>query len=71
MSEIGKHKLSDAIPHQEHEDKGGKPVPTHETAAEQVREAHESQEAHDAEASSRERMVDMGRGNQQAGRQGQ
>ena len=71
MSEIGKHKLADAIPHQNDEDKGGKPVPTPETAAEQVREAHESQEAHDAEASNRERMVDIGRGNQQAGRQGQ
>jgi hypothetical protein len=74
MSEIGKHKLSDAIPHPEdehHEGKGGQPVPTHETAAEQVREASESQEARDAEASNRERMVDIGRGNQQAGRQGQ
>ena len=74
MSEIGKHKLSDAVPHDKHvigEDKGGKPVPTHETAAEQVREAHESEEAHNAEASTRERMINIGRGNQQAGRQGQ
>jgi hypothetical protein len=74
MSEIGPHKLSDALSSQKHEaseDKGGKPVPTHEVAAEQVREARESEEAHDAEASNRERMVNIGRGNQQAGRQGQ
>ena len=74
MSEIGKHKLSDAVPHPQHEqgdDKGGKPVPTHESTAEQVRESQESEEARNAEASNRERMVDIGRGNQQAGRQGQ
>ncbi len=70
MSEIGKHKLSDAIP-QQPEDKGGKPTPTHETAAEQAREETESQQAKDAEASIRDRMVNIGRGNQQAGRQGQ
>ena len=39
--------------------------------AEQTREAKESEKAHSAEASNRERMVDIGRGNQQAGRQGQ
>jgi hypothetical protein len=74
MSEIGKHKLSDALPHpkdQGGEGHSGQPVPTHETAVEQVREARESEEARDAEASNRERMVDIGRGNQQAGRQGQ
>jgi hypothetical protein len=70
MSEIGKHKLSDAIP-PEPEDKGGKHSPTHETAAEQAREEAESQHARDAEASIREKMVNIGRGNQQAGRQGQ
>jgi hypothetical protein len=37
--------------------------------AEQVREARESAEARNAEASTRDRMVDIGRGNQQAGRQ--
>jgi hypothetical protein len=37
--------------------------------AEQVREARESDQAHNAEASTRDRMVDIGRGNQQAGRQ--
>ena len=38
-------------------------------AAEQVREARESSQAKNAEASVRDRMVDIGRGNQQAGRQ--
>jgi hypothetical protein len=38
-------------------------------AAEQVREARESARAKNAEASPRDRMVDIGRGNQQAGRQ--
>ncbi len=37
--------------------------------AEQVREARESAQAKNAEASTRDRMVDIGRGNQQAGRQ--
>jgi hypothetical protein len=74
MSEIGKHKLSDAVPHpkiEADEHTSGKPVPTHATAAEQVREEAESKEAHNAEASIREHMVNIGRGNQQAGRQGQ
>ena len=38
-------------------------------AAEQVREARENNQAKNAEASTRDRMVDIGRGNQQAGRQ--
>ncbi len=38
-------------------------------AAEQVREARESSQATNAEGSVRDRMVDIGRGNQQAGRQ--
>ena len=73
MSEIGKHKLTDALPEQPetHIDKGGKVAPTHDTTAEQTREAQESQAAKNAEASIRDRMVDIGRGNQQAGRQGQ
>ena len=49
----------------------GKPEATHEVAAEQIREAKESEKARGAVASNRERMVDIGRGNQQAGRQGQ
>jgi hypothetical protein len=69
MSDFGKPKLSDAIPHPKSE--GGKPEPTHETVAEQARASKESEDARNAEASNRERMVDIGRGNQQAGRQGQ
>jgi len=42
---------------------------SHGLAAEQVREARESTQAKNAEASARDRMVDIGRGNQQAGRQ--
>jgi hypothetical protein len=38
--------------------------------AEQLREARESAQAKNAEGSIRDRMVDIGRGNQQAGRQG-
>ena len=74
MAGIGKYKLSDAIRQPRRKaggGKGGKPVPTHETAAEQVREATESGEADGAAASTRDRMVAIGRGNQQAGRQGQ
>jgi hypothetical protein len=37
--------------------------------SEQVREARENAQAKNAEASTRDRMVDIGRGNQQAGRQ--
>ena len=51
-------------------DRGGKPWQTHGTTAEQTREARESEEARQAEASIRDRMVNIGRGNQQAGRQG-
>jgi HSP20 family protein len=50
---------------------GGKPRLTHDVAAEQARQAHEAEIARNAVASNRERMVDIGRGNQQAGRQGQ
>ena len=49
----------------------GKPAPTHATAAEQARETQECRGARDAEGSIRARMVNIGRGNQQAGRQGQ
>jgi hypothetical protein len=74
MAEIGKHKLSDAIPRRQPEagdDKGGRLVPTHETAAKQTCEPNASEETRSAGASKRERMVDIGRANQQAGRQGQ
>jgi hypothetical protein len=42
---------------------------SHGLAAEQLREARESTQAKNAEASVRDRMVDIGRGNQQTGRQ--
>ena len=72
MTNAGRPKLSDAIPKppQTGKKKKGKPAPTHDVAAEQVREAEESARARQAEASNRDRMVDIGRGNQQAGRQG-
>lgn len=54
-----------------HRDPGGKPEPIHDLAAEQAREAHEAEDMRDAVASSRERMVGIGRGNQLSGRQGQ
>jgi hypothetical protein len=44
---------------------------THATIAERVREAGEAAAARNAVASNRERMVDIGRGDQQAGRRGQ
>ena len=47
----------------------GKAVTTHEQTVEQVREARESTRAKNNEASIRGHMVDIGRGNQQAGRQ--
>ncbi len=74
MSGIGKYKLSDAIRKPKRKAGGeqvGKPVPTHETAAEQIREAKESEQAGSAGVASRDRMVEIGRGNQQSGRQGQ
>src|SRR5262245_25980447 len=47
----------------------GKPSSSGGLAAEQLREARESAQAKNAEASTRDRMVEIGRGNQQAGRQ--
>ena len=72
MSGIGKFKLSDAVPQPPGEGgMGGKKKPaTLKTVAEQSREASESEDAKNASASGRDRMVDIGRGNQQAGRQG-
>jgi hypothetical protein len=40
-----------------------------QAAAEQAREAREREQAQDAEASNRDRMIEIGRGNKQAGRQ--
>jgi hypothetical protein len=47
----------------------GKPPVDSGLAAEQIREAGETNQAKNAEGSTRDRMVDIGRGNQQAGRQ--
>jgi hypothetical protein len=47
----------------------GKASATSGLAAEQIREARENSQAKNAEGSVRDRMVDIGRGNQQAGRQ--
>jgi hypothetical protein len=49
--------------------RGGQPHPDRATIAEQAREAHESDQARHATPPAREHMVDIGRGNQQAGRQ--
>jgi hypothetical protein len=49
--------------------KTGKAEGPHDLAAEQLREARESAKAKNAGASMRGHMVDIGRGNQQAGRQ--
>jgi hypothetical protein len=66
-----KHRLSEAVKPTPRAPAGGK----HEvgqapgTEAEQVREAQESARAREAGASNRDRMVNIGRANQQAGRQ--
>lgn len=73
MAGIGRYKLSDALRKSgggTGEGKAGKPERTEKDTAEQTREAAASQQAHTAEASIRDRMVGIGRGNQQAGRQG-
>lgn len=51
--------------------RGGEPQRTHAVVAEQAREARESEEARRAVPTNRQRMVDIGRGNQQAGRGGE
>jgi len=52
------------------EERGGRAPSTHALVAEQAREAGESRLARDAVPANRDRMVAIGRGNQQAGRQG-
>jgi hypothetical protein len=72
MAGIGKYRLTDALLMQKSGGKKrGKTVPPHVVVAEQIREAQESQEARNNEASIRDRMVDIGRGNLQSGRHGQ
>jgi len=72
MAGIGRYKLSDAIPRSQAGGRpaGGSPSDARVTEVEQVRQAQESRKARNAGVSTRERMVDIGRGQQQAGRQG-
>jgi len=72
MPWIAKYKLSDAIPRRmpPGRKKAGRPLLPHEIIAEQVREDSERRKARNNEASLRDRMVQIGRGNLQAGRQG-
>ncbi len=72
MAGIGRFKLSDALHKPAGDPKSGKERAKGKdgaTAAEQAREALESAQARNAEASIRGHMVEIGRGNQQAGRQ--
>jgi hypothetical protein len=75
MSDIKKTKLSDSVPHENlgssEAERHVKTLPGHATSAEQSREAQESKTAAEHQESTRDRMVDIGRGNQQSGRQGQ
>ena len=74
LAEIGKHRLSDAIPHQTSEaagDKGRSPSPPTRPPPSRPVRPRRARKPIAAGASNRERMVDIGRGNQQAGRQGQ
>jgi hypothetical protein len=70
MAKPGKQKSSDAPAEQRkaHGKQGGKPAVTHDVAAEQLRAAKERARARQVVSSDRDRMVDFGRGNQQAGR---
>jgi hypothetical protein len=74
MAGIGNYKMTDALCRPQRSpssDQGGTSKRQHETSAEQTREAQQYGEACGAVASNRDRMVDIGCGNQQAGRQGQ
>jgi hypothetical protein len=74
MRAIGRYRLADALRNPRRRPgggRGGKPERAHATTAEQLRETAESAGARCAEASNRDRMVDIGRGHQQAGRHGQ
>jgi hypothetical protein len=72
MPWIGRFKLSDAIRRRMPSGgkKAGKPLLPHEIIAEQVREDSERRQAKNNEASIRDRLVQIGRGILQAGRQG-
>jgi hypothetical protein len=71
MSGIGRHKLSDAIARpaaSKSSSKRGKPGADPSVAAEMAREILERDAARNAGAGIRPRMVEIGRGNQQASR---
>jgi hypothetical protein len=71
MAGIGKFHFADLIPRSLRIGGGrGKPQANDRTIAEQTRELMESRRARNSGPSRRDRMVDIGRGNQQAGRQG-
>jgi hypothetical protein len=85
MSGIGKFKLSDALPRTaptegakgEHSKASGRSkkakaadAASGELTSEQAREIREAAQAKNAGPSIRDHMTDIGRGNQQAGRQG-
>lgn len=69
---FSKHKLAEAIPHpQSGADApvlNDMPEQTHATAAEQQREAQESEQAHNAQGGERDRLVDIGKANHMGGR---
>ncbi len=71
MGKNRKSKPSDAKKKPTVNPAAGKPGPMHATIAEQTHEANESEKAKRGVQSTRERMVKIGRGNQQSGRQGQ
>lgn len=71
MSSIGKHKLVDAMTGQQGGIGGrGRRLPkgSDRLKAEQLREASESRKAENAQGGHRDRMVEIGRAGQQAGR---
>lgn len=78
MAGFGRYKLTDALPSEKQSRKDraaaaktGNPRPGNPAmVSEQAREAQASMTIKHAGTSIRERMVDIGRGNQQAGRQG-
>lgn len=73
MSGLGRYRMIDAMPQPQRKTSSpgsGRQKSSQTANAEQTREAAESRKARGTQASSRERMVDIGRGNQQAGRQG-
>jgi len=69
---FSEHKLADAIPQPQSGAEApilnDMPEQTHATAAEQQREAQESEQAHNAQGGMRDRLVDIGKANHMGGR---